>query len=102
MWRGSLKNCRPARSSSGRAQPRLPDQTRYSIQYRTVYDLLHAVRQVPAPVRVRVGGAGEVRLLDLGEDVLELHQHQTSARAGEIGENGVPEFGRIDRFARLG
>src|SRR6516164_3829582 len=57
---------------------------------------------MPTPVGVLLGRSGQVRLLGLGNNILELDEHQPGTRAGEISENGVAELSRIDRFAALG
>ena len=51
--------------SGGRAQPRLLDQRRDAAQLAARDDLLEAAGQTPAPVGVCVGGARQIRLLDL-------------------------------------
>ena len=54
--------------------------------------VLQPHRQPPAPIGVRVGGAGQVGLLVLAGDVFELHQHQPRPRARQIGEDRVAEL----------
>src|SRR6202030_990509 len=85
-----------------RAQARLLDQCCYAAKLDAAVDLLDAAGQAPAPIGVRVGGTRQIRLLDLGEHILELNQHQTSARAAKICEDGGRELGRIDRLAAFG
>ena len=54
--------------------------------------MLQRFGQAPAPVRMRVGRARQVGLLGLAGDILDLHQHQSGARAGEVA---------LDRLAKL-
>ena len=91
---------RAHRRPSAGAPPRSVARVRRSVG--AAGDLLEGAAEAPAPIRVAVGRAGQVRLLALADHVLELHQHQPGARAGEIAQDRLAEFGGVVRLADLG
>src|SRR5690242_2418238 len=69
-----------AAAGMGRSRPAaLGDQQGNAAQFRSGNHLLEPVRHAPAPVGVRVGGAGEIGLLGFADHVFELDQHQPGA-----------------------
>ena len=58
--------------------------------------------ETAAPIRMLVGRAGQVGLLRLADQILDLNQHQAGVRAGEIALNRVAERRPIDRLAGFG
>src|SRR6516164_4345804 len=73
-----------------------------ALQIGPVDNLFQAAGDAATPVRMGVYRAGKVCLLALADDIFELYQHQTSARAREIGQDRVAQLRRVGWVTALG
>ncbi len=82
-----------ARRSRTRATGRAWSHTRHRVEKTSCVALgtdgIEIDRQLAAPVRLLVGGAGQVCLLDRTQCIFELHQHQRRRRHRQIQMNGL-------------